>query len=80
MHFLELKVYLGFNSRKVAGSRPDEVNFPIYIILPAAPGPGFTQPLREMSSRNRKIIMFLGSKVRPVRTADNLAPMCGPIV
>jgi hypothetical protein len=25
-----------------------------------------------MSTRNRKIIMFLGSKVRPVRRADNL--------
>jgi hypothetical protein len=30
-------------SRKVAGSRPDEVNdfsFSIYLIFPAAPGPG----------------------------------------
>jgi hypothetical protein len=27
-----------------------------------------------MSTRNIKIIMFLGSKVRPVRRADNLMP------
>jgi hypothetical protein len=26
--------------RKVAGSRPDEVNFSIYLILPVALGPG----------------------------------------
>jgi hypothetical protein len=26
--------------RKVAGSIPDEVNFQIYLILPATPGPG----------------------------------------
>jgi hypothetical protein len=31
----------------------------------------FTQPLTEMSTRNMKI-MFLGSKVRLVRRADNL--------
>jgi hypothetical protein len=31
-----------------------------------------TQPVTEMSTRNLKIIMFLGSKVRPVRRADNL--------
>jgi hypothetical protein len=33
---------------------------------------GFTQSLTEMRIRNVKIIMFLGSKVRPVRRADNL--------
>jgi hypothetical protein len=27
-------------SRNVAGPRPDEVNFSIYLILPAALGPG----------------------------------------
>jgi hypothetical protein len=32
----------------------------------------FTQPLTEMGTRNIKIIMFLGSKVRLVRKADNL--------
>jgi hypothetical protein len=30
------------------------------------------EPLTEMSTRNIKIIMFLGSKVRPVSRADNL--------
>jgi hypothetical protein len=33
---------------------------------------GFTQPLTEMSTGNIKKKMFLGSKVRPVRAADNL--------
>jgi hypothetical protein len=33
---------------------------------------GFTEPLTEISTRNIKQIMFLGSKVRPVRAADNL--------
>jgi hypothetical protein len=32
---------------------------------------GFTQPLTEMSTGNMKK-MFLRSKVRPVRVADNL--------
>jgi hypothetical protein len=40
----------------------------------------FTQPLTEMSTRNIKIIMFLGSKVRRVRKADNLTAICEPIV
>jgi hypothetical protein len=33
-----------------------------------------------MSTRNRKIIMFLGSKVLPVRRADNLATNSEPMV
>jgi hypothetical protein len=37
---------------------------------------GFTQPLTEMSTGSRQI-MFLGSKVRPVREADYL---CEPTV
>jgi hypothetical protein len=41
---------------------------------------GFTQPLTEMSSRNIKIMMFLGSKVRLVRKADNLTAIYEPIV
>jgi hypothetical protein len=39
-----------------------------------------TQPLIEMSTRCIKIIMFLGSKVRRVRKADNLTAICEPIV
>jgi hypothetical protein len=34
----------------------------------------------EMSTRNIKIIMFLRSKVRPVRKASNLTAICEPIV
>jgi hypothetical protein len=41
---------------------------------------GFTQPLTEMSTRNIKIIMFLGSKVRLVSIADNLTVIYEPIV
>jgi hypothetical protein len=40
----------------------------------------FIQPLTEMSTRRRKIIMFLGSKVRRVRRADNLTAISEPIV
>jgi hypothetical protein len=63
-------------NRKVARSRPDEVNefFSIYLILPAALGPVFTQPLTEMNTRSRK--MFLGSRARPTRKADILADIC----
>jgi hypothetical protein len=41
---------------------------------------GFTQPKTEMSTRDIKIIMFLRSKVRRVRRADNLTAICEPIV
>jgi hypothetical protein len=39
----------------------------------------FTQPLKEMNTRNRKI-MFLGSRARPVHMADNPATIYEPIV
>jgi hypothetical protein len=39
---------------------------------------GFTQPLTEMNTRSRK--MFLVSKARPVRRADNFAAIYEPIV
>jgi hypothetical protein len=41
---------------------------------------GFSQLVTEMSSRSIKIIMFLGSKVRRVRRADNITAICEPIV
>jgi hypothetical protein len=63
---------------KVADPRPAEVKFQIYLVLPAALG--FIQPLQEMSTRNIKKIMFLGSKVWPMRGADNLTTICEPIV
>jgi hypothetical protein len=40
----------------------------------------FTQPLTEMITRNIKLIMVLGSKVRPVRRADNLTAIFEPNV
>jgi hypothetical protein len=51
-----------------------------YLILSVALGLGFTQHLSEMSARNIKTIMFLGSKVQQVRRADNLTTICEPIV
>jgi hypothetical protein len=36
---------------------------------------GFTQPLAEVSTRNRKI-MSLWSRARPVRKADNITALC----
>jgi hypothetical protein len=67
-------------NRKAADSRPHEVNefYSIYLILPAATGSGFTQPITEMSTRSRK--MFLGSRLRPVRRAHNLTSIREPIV
>jgi hypothetical protein len=53
--------------------------FSIYLILPAALGPGFTQPLTEMSMKSRKI-MFLRSIVWLVCRANNLTAICEPIV
>jgi hypothetical protein len=41
---------------------------------------GFTQSLTEINARNTNIIMFLGSKVRRMRRADNLTAICEPIV
>jgi hypothetical protein len=61
-------------SRKVAGSRPHEVNGfkPNYEVE-------FIQPLTKMSTRSREI-MFQGSRARPVHRADTLAAICEPIV
>jgi hypothetical protein len=60
------------HNRKVSGSIPDEVNFYIYLILPAALGPGiYWAPNRNGYQKN---------KVRPVHKADNLAAICEPIV
>jgi hypothetical protein len=53
--------------------------FSIYLILPTALGPVFTQPLTEMSTGSGKI-MFLGSRVRPVLQAVNFIAICEPIV
>jgi hypothetical protein len=50
----------------------------IKFMFPAALGPGFTQPLTEMSTGKKK--KFLWSKVRLVRGADNLTAIYEPIV
>jgi hypothetical protein len=55
------------------------MEFVFYLILPAALLPGVHSASKEMSTRSRKI-MFLGSRERPVRRADNLAATCEPIV
>jgi hypothetical protein len=36
--------------------------------------------ISEMSTKNIKIIMFLGSEARQVCRADNLVAICEPIV
>jgi hypothetical protein len=66
--------------RKVAGSIPDKANFEIYLILPAALGPGVYSASNRNEYQKHKIIMFLGSKVRPVHRADNLTAICEAIV
>jgi hypothetical protein len=65
----------------VAGSRPDEENefFSIYLILPAALGPGVYSASNRKSIRNR-IIIILGCRARPVRGAGNLTAIYEPIV
>jgi hypothetical protein len=63
-------------NRKIAGSRPHEVNeFCQFNPFGRSRPWGSTQPLTEMSTRSRKI-MFLGSIARPVRRADNLTAIC----
>jgi hypothetical protein len=41
---------------------------------------GFTQPPTEMNIRNIKIVMFLESKMQPVRNADKFTAIGEPIV
>jgi hypothetical protein len=69
-------------SRKVMGSTPDEVFgfLSLYLILPAALGPGvYSASNTKMSTRNRKK-KFLGNRAQPARGADNLAAICEPNV
>jgi hypothetical protein len=51
----------------------------IYLILLAALGPGIYSASNRNEYRSRKI-MFLGSKVRPMRRTDNLTAICELIV
>jgi hypothetical protein len=63
-------------SRKVAVSSPDEVDFLIYLILPAALWPW----VDWASNRNEYQESSWGVKVLPARKANNLAAICEPIV
>jgi hypothetical protein len=65
-------------SRKVAGSRPDELDFFSNLPNPSSRTMALvsTQPLTKMSTRNLKKqrkIKLPGDKVRPARRADNPA-------
>jgi hypothetical protein len=60
-------------------TRSGELISSIYVILPAALGPGVYSVSNRNENQKQKII-FLGSKLRPVRRADNLIAICEPIV
>jgi hypothetical protein len=52
----------------------------IYVIFPAALGPGVhSGPLTEICIKSREI-MLLGSRARSVRRADNLTAISEPVV
>jgi hypothetical protein len=51
----------------------------MYLILPAAVGPGVYSASNRNEYQEQKV-MFLGSKVWPVRRTDNLTAICEPIV
>jgi hypothetical protein len=51
----------------------------IYLFLPLALGPVFTQSVTEKNNRNSKEVI-LGSREEPIRIADNLAAICEPLV
>jgi hypothetical protein len=53
--------------------------FSIYLILRAALGPGVQSASNKNEYRKQKNNVS-GSKVRPVRRADNLTAICEPIV
>jgi hypothetical protein len=68
-------------SWKVAGSRPDEANFfPICLMFSATLVRGIYLASNRNEYQNKKKIMFLGSRERPVRTADKLTAICEPDV
>jgi hypothetical protein len=67
--------------RSNVGLRPDEVNefFSIYVILPAAQGPGVYSDSNRNDHQKQKNNV-LGSRARPVRKADNLTATCEQIL
>jgi hypothetical protein len=64
-------------SQKIAGSRPDYEDEFFKLIESFQPhlAQGFTQPLTELGTRNRKIIMFPGSRAQQVLRTENLTAM-----
>jgi hypothetical protein len=54
--------------------------FSIYVILPAALGPGIYSASNRNEYQKQKNILFLESRARPVRRADNLTVVREPIV
>jgi hypothetical protein len=70
----------GYHTHSACCSSESHILISIYLILSAALVPGFTEPLAEMTTRNIKIIMFLGSRALPVRRANNLTAIYEPIV
>jgi hypothetical protein len=53
--------------------------FSINVILPSALGPGVYSASNRNEYQKQKII-FLGSKLRPVREADKCTAICEPII
>jgi hypothetical protein len=54
-------------------------SFPIYLILTVALGPGVYSASNRYEYQKQKR-MFLGSRARPVRRADNLTAIWEPTV
>jgi hypothetical protein len=67
-------------NRNVVGLIPDEVIFLIYLILPAALGPGIYSASNRNDYKKHTSNNVPGSKVRRVCRADNLTTICEPIV
>jgi hypothetical protein len=62
-------------------ARLGEWIFSIYLTLLATLSPGvYSASNINECQKQKKKKMFLGSRARPVRTADNLAAICEPIV
>jgi hypothetical protein len=62
------------------GAITGEVIFEIYLILPAALGPGVYSASDRKEYQKHKKIMFVRTKVRQVRMADNRTTICEPTV
>jgi hypothetical protein len=68
--------------RKPEGSKTDEVNefFSICLIPPAPLNLGVDSASNRNEYQKQKNNIFMGSKARTVREADNLTAICEPIV